>query len=204
MHLRRSVGDVLAKTIKSLESQYEPVLNPNLPFIIRLDGVSFRKYTASMQKPFDPQFTKAMISTTFGLLEGTFAARTAFVQPDEITLAFSGDPENKQLLMYNGRIQKITSIIASHASLLFNSFMKGNESAAAVFDARTFSCPDEKTAMQAIYWRHAFDCRRNAINTIARYKLAGRDLKNVGQSGIIKLLDAQNISLNSFDLFQNL
>jgi tRNA(His) guanylyltransferase len=199
MHLRRSVSDVLTSTIKSLESQYEPVLNPNLPFIIRLDGVSFRKYTASMQKPFDPQFTKAMISTAFGLIERTFA-RTAFVQSDEITLAFSGDPENKQLLMYDGRIQKITSIIAAHASLLFNSFMKGNESAAAaVFDARTFSCPDEKTAMQAIYWRHAFDCRRNAINTIAHYKLSGRDLKNVGQSAIIKLLDAQNISLNSFD-----
>ena len=116
---KRNVADALANTIKTLESLYEPTLNPILPFIIRLDGVSFRKYTASMQKPFDPHFTRAMIGTAFGLLERT-SARTAFVQSDEITLAFSGDTENKQLL-YNGRVQKIASIIAAHASILFNS-----------------------------------------------------------------------------------
>lgn len=196
---RKNVADVLASTIKALESHYEPTLNSALPFIIRLDGVSFRKYTASMQKPFDPHFTRAMIGTTFGLLERT-SARTAFVQSDEITLAFSGGTENKQLL-YNGRVQKIVSVIAAHASLLFNSFMEGSggEKQMAAFDARTFSCPDERTAMQAVYWRHAYDCRRNAINTIAHYMLHGINLKGIGQSEIIKLLAAQNISIDSFD-----
>lgn len=195
----KNVADVLANTIKALESHYEPTLNSTSPFIIRLDGASFRKYTASMQKPFDPHFTRAMIGTAFGLLEKT-SARTAFVQSDEITLAFPGDTENKQLL-YNGRVQKIASVIAAHASVLFNSFMEkgGVEKQMAIFDARTFSCPDEKTAMQAVYWRHAYDCRRNAINTIAHYKLLDINLKSIGQFEIMKLLAAQNISLTSFD-----
>jgi tRNA(His) guanylyltransferase len=196
---RRNVADALANTIKTLESHYEPTLNPILPFIIRLDGVAFRKYTASMQKPFDSHFTLAMIGTAFGLLERT-SARMAFVQSDEITLAFSGDTQNKPLL-YNGRVQKIASIIAAHASILFNSCMERGkqDKHTAIFDARTFSCPDEKTAMQAMYWRHAYDCRRNAINMIAHHKLPDINLKSVGQGEVMKLLTEQGISLQSFD-----
>lgn len=215
----------LSNEMKTHEAAFEPLLKPGLPFVMRLDGVAFRKLTRHMHKPFDARFTAAMLATAEYLVEKT-GARIGFCQSDEITLvcctevvndAESSIPPNSTV-MYGGRVQKIASIVAGMAAAKFSSCIRGcdwsdvqeardaqqqqknhravlrrsNETFQAsqqqqpsddafppietFFDCRVFNVPDARSAAHAVYWRHNFDCRRNAINAIGFAHFAHADL----------------------------
>ena len=111
------LGDIM----KQYEQKYELKIKPNEYFIIRLDGCSFSKYTKKFNKPFDNNFSNAMISTMNDLVT-KFSAQTGYTHSDEISLVFDKintliDNNNH---IYNGRIIKICTIIASYCSLRFN------------------------------------------------------------------------------------
>ena len=91
---------------------------------------------------------------------------------------------------------KLCSIAAGFASARFNAHIASFDwsdrmlelqhrvrSGGAHFDARVFSVPDQKTAADAIIWRHLFDCRRNAIHTIGVTHLGHRTIHalNIGE-----------------------
>lgn len=185
----RNYAAVLADKIKGLEKAYEMVLNPLQPFVVRLDGVSFKNFTAPLNKPFDYRFTKTMMLTTADLFDRT-RPRTAFCQSDEITLVFPAEPTVSSM-MYGGRVNKICSVIASMASARFNhharSLLQNNDDSA-WFDARVFSVPDDKTAMEAIWWRHKLDMRRNVINSIGHHKLGHARTDNLQMNELINKL----------------
>lgn len=203
-----NLAEKLAHTIKQLEACYEPVLPVARPYVVRLDGVAFRTYTSNMQKPFDAGFTRAMIGCTMDLV-GRTGARTGFCQSDEITLVFASetgtndsDAGCKQML-YSGRVQKIASVLAGLASISFSrQMLRTNPStlstSGASFDARAFSCPEDATAMHAVYWRHAFDCRRNAINSIAHAHFPHRDLHRAGLGVVLRKLSERDIQPSQF------
>ena len=78
---------------KSREFESVP---PNLPFIVRLDGRCFSKFTRKFKKlatetgsklPYFPQFKNAMILTAHHLMH-EFGASSAYTHSDEITLIF--------------------------------------------------------------------------------------------------------------------
>lgn len=168
----------LTNHIKSLEKSFENALPGDKPFVIRLDGVNFKEFTRNLVKPFDPHFTEALKLTTIALMERT-ASTVGFCQSDEITLisgpATAGDSKNH---LYGGRTQKIASILAGFASVRFNHYLKElrppqildhlSPSQLGFFDARVFSVPDWLTAGEVLIWRHRFDCRRNALHSIAQ------------------------------------
>lgn len=56
------------------------------------------------------------------------------------------------------------------------------------FDARTFSVPDNKTAAEAVLWRHSFDCRRNAIHTIGIHALGHKEIHALSLSEVVETL----------------
>jgi len=53
---------LLANQVKQLESVSDQRLDPSYPFIVRVDGVSFRNYTRGFNKPFDQRMTRAFFS----------------------------------------------------------------------------------------------------------------------------------------------
>lgn len=157
-------ADAVAARIQSLQSAYELSLPADQPYIVRLDGVAFRTYTAGMVKPFDARLTHAMMLTTRDLL-AKCSARSAFCQSDEISLVFAGEPMTRNIV-YAGRVQKIASIMAGWAAARFNlhiSKMDWNQddvgtkvkervvSSSAVFDARVFSAPTDMMAADGIH-----------------------------------------------------
>jgi len=192
MHEAALLGD----KIKALERSFSQSIPAGLPYIVRLDGVSFKKFTQPMAKPFDPRFTLAMSLTARDLLERS-SARTAFCQSDEITLVFAGEPLQNQI-MYSGRTDKIVSVLASMASARFNYHIKGIQDdqwlqspaipdvkalsrikdSTAFFDARVFSLPDESTAAEVVQWRHKYDCRRNVINSVGFHVLGHKQMQD--------------------------
>jgi hypothetical protein len=165
---------------KSLERRYERELDADLPYVIRLDGVHFKRLTARLSKPFDAGFTRAMLLTARDLLEW-FAASTVFVQSDEVSLFML---PRYGPIPYNGRCQKISSVAAGIASARFNQHF-GCESSGSdreevgSFDARVFSCPSETDMVRVAAWRHLHDCRRNAVNSAAASNFTHTSLQSL-------------------------
>lgn len=216
MHSQAGGAEKMAERMRELQSRYEMSLAANQPYVLRLDGVAFRNYTDGMVKPFDARLTRAMLLTTRDLMERC-AALTAFCQSDEISLVFGPSPSPDQIL-YAGRVQKIASVMASLAAARFNFYIarsdwtqppvashavRRTERSTAVFDARVFSVPDDVMAMEgtsarartphraALYWRHAYDGRRNAINTIGHCHFAQRELHGLGLAELVERLRAE-------------
>ncbi|TPX72816.1 hypothetical protein SpCBS45565_g00114 [Spizellomyces sp. 'palustris'] len=77
----------LGDRLKALENTIDPSVPSESPFIIRLDGVSFRMFTKGLRKPFDERLTDALIDTTKDLI-CRFNAVLGYSQSDEISLVF--------------------------------------------------------------------------------------------------------------------
>ena len=88
---------------------------PDMPVIIRVDGRSFSNYTKQLklQKPFDERLRDIFIEVSKDLIK-EFNPKYVYTFSDEINILFSEVP-------FNGRIEKIDSVIPSFIS---SSFMK--------------------------------------------------------------------------------
>ena len=197
----KNPAEVLAEKIKLLEGQFESKLATGKPFVVRLDGVAFRTFTKTLQKPFDPRFTQAMIQTTMDLAQ-KFHSLTSFCQSDEITLIIGNEEGPNPTAFYNNRVSKIVSVIASFAGVRFNWHLSKagvslHSDNLPFFDARAFSA-DYQTAADAVYWRHKYDCRRNAINSIGFHKLSHKETVNVSLPKVVAKL-----AENGIDVYQH-
>lgn len=88
---------------------------PDMPIIIRVDGRSFSNYTKELklQKPFDERLRNIFIEVSKDLIK-EFNPKYVYTFSDELNILFTEVP-------FNGRIEKIDSVIASFIS---SSFMK--------------------------------------------------------------------------------
>jgi tRNA(His) 5'-end guanylyltransferase len=154
------------KFYEKLEFSHVP---PYQPFLVRVDGNCFSKYTSAFPKPFDLGFSRAMINASNELLK-YFNARTVFVCSDEITLIFSSvcsKNEYDDLIsndgivpthIYAGRRSKIESLVAAKATSLFNNFM--NEEIDVAISLKGFGLVYLDSAVQRVRQREAiFDAR---------------------------------------------
>ena len=62
-------------------------IDPSKPFVMRLDGHGFSKFTRGLHKPYDYNFHKAFVNTA-SLLMKEYHADTAYTHSDEISLLF--------------------------------------------------------------------------------------------------------------------
>lgn len=143
------------------------------PIYVRLDGRAFSNFTRRLQaeKPFDGSLTWKMIGLARHLVVRT-GARIAYTQSDEISLILY-EPDLSKTLFFDGRVQKLTSVLAGMASGCFNRMFSPDEVHRAsidqmppVFDCRAFSVPNREEAAKVILWRQK-DCVKNAITLIA-------------------------------------
>ena len=91
---------------------------PLLPICIRLDGKSFHKFTKELQRPFDLRMINLMQEVTKFLVAET-GAKIGYTQSDEISLILYSDRYESQTF-FNGRIQKLVSVICSMCTAKFN------------------------------------------------------------------------------------
>jgi len=184
--------DELTCRIKDYERAFEKILPANQPFIVRLDGVSFKRFTSQLQKPFDPHFTEAMIRTTKDLMKRS-AAVVGFCQSDEITLISAPAVSNAEKnFLYGGRVSKICSVLASLAGARFNHHLQKlvdrELPETGIFDARVFSAPDWLACADVLRWRHQFDCRRNAIHAILQAHYSAKELQGRSIKDMVEIL----------------
>lgn len=156
-------------------------LIPLLPAVVRLDGKAFHTWTADLDRPFDKRMVSLMQATTVFLVD-KIGARVGYTQSDEISLVLHSDTFESQIF-YDGKIQKLCSVLASFATGYFNSMAKTiglGDRPLAFFDCRVWNVPNKEEAANAILWREQ-DASKNSISMLARTYFSHKELN--GKSG---------------------
>lgn len=208
----------LGDRMKCHELVYDITIPKDHYYCIRLDGHGFSKFTKNLHKPYDENFSKAMILSAYDTM-CEFNARSAYTQSDEITLIFDiSDSKNFQCHFYNGRVQKLVSLSASFVSTKFNYYLKifienyiktnpGQQiykseiveqinKCLAYFDARilSFSSDSKNEILNHLIWRSCGDCYWNAIQTYASTIFGEKTIENFNGQQIISLMEKNNFS----------
>ena len=108
--------------------------------------------------------------------------------------------------MFNGRVQKIISVVASYCSVRFNyhlaklvnetheiydsNFIELINAHEQIFDARIINFPEENIheILNHQIWRSVHDCCRNAISTYAYTHFGSKKIMNKNCSQMITML----------------
>lgn len=175
-------------------------LDPQCPIVARIDGRTFSKFTKGFQKPFDPMLTYAMDQTTRMLVQDTHAA-IGYTQSDEITLIWP-DVEGDSGRFFDGRVQKLASVLAAQATVEFvfgmleyaalnQRLREGSKTQVYKphFDCRVWSVPDRDEATNTLLWR-AQDAKKNAVSSFARQYISHRKMQGLDQAEMLEAAHA--------------
>lgn len=192
-----NLGDRM-KTLEALEA--ERYCMPRLPIMLRLDGKAFHSFTQGLKRPYDKTFSDSMIETTKQLVKETNAI-VGYTQSDEISLVLWD--ENHSELFFNGRIQKLCSVVASMCSVYFNQIKNQNgvhPHKMAFFDCRVWAVPSLEEATNTLLWRE-LDATRNSISMAAQAHYSHKQLQNKNSSEMQEMLFAKGINWNDYPSF---
>ncbi|MBC7086066.1 MAG: tRNA 5'-guanylyltransferase [Methanomethylovorans sp.] len=136
------------------------------PFIIRVDGRNFRNSLLRMgfEKPFDSRFAVYMANTVEMLFKKSGLSPVfGYTFSDEINLLFKNLP-------FDGRVEKLNSVVSSFLSSALTLSLKTNEPLA--FDSRIIPVCKEQI-VEYLDWRQK-EAWRNCINSYAFYTLVSK------------------------------
>lgn len=152
---------------------------------VRLDGRSFHTLTKSCEKPFDIALLRAMIEgmeCSFFALQNCVAGYTC---SDEVSLVFKNPTDNPANFAFNGRTQKIASILSSAMSVGFAKFSPFDTPA--LFDGRVFLLNGIEEVKNYFSWRR-IDCMKNAISAVAVCEFGHSAVMNLSSDERWKML----------------
>lgn len=111
-----------------MKKNYEQItkyrLTRRTPVIVRLDGRAFHTFTRGFKKPFDPILMKCMQETMKYLCENVQGVSLAYTQSDELSLLLIDYKDLNSQAWFDNEIQKISSISASMATMMFNKLFR--------------------------------------------------------------------------------
>jgi len=200
---------------------------PQLPVVARLDGKCFSNYTndlaRSPEQPFDDAFHSVMVSVTKYLVDETCACMS-YTQSDEITLCWHSDGYESQI-WFDGRIQKMCSVLAAMASSAFNVLAAGKTQGGemvhgrllarktttpffgvelhrplALFDCRIWQLPTLDEGANCFLWRE-YDCLKNSVSMSARTMYSHKELMNKTSSEMQEMMWQKGVNFNDYPSF---
>jgi tRNA(His) 5'-end guanylyltransferase len=140
-----------------------------------------------------------MIETTKYLVDKT-DARVGYVQSDEISLLWMKKSPESQII-FDGRLLKLTSVLAGMASAFFNKEFAAISVEFANkfphFDCRVFNLPTEQDVVDTFVWRQE-DCVRNAIMSLAQKHFSHNELQGVSTAEQRRMLVKADIDINEY------
>jgi tRNA(His) 5'-end guanylyltransferase len=171
------------------------------PIVARLDGKGFHTFCKGLKKPFDDRLSKLMRRVMGSLME-RFGAQIGYTQSDEITLVWFIDSTSAAEYVFDGRFQKMDSLLAAYASSIFNrelqTFIPEKGACTEIFDCRSFVVPNLLEAYHAVLWRQQ-DCTKNAISMAAQSMFSHKSLQGMsGPQMIERMADEKR---TDFDIF---
>ncbi len=166
------------------------------PLIVRIDGRNFRNTLSRMgfEKPYDERFTSAIVESIEHFFKKSgLGPVLAYTFSDEISFLFRDDA-------FEGRIEKIDSIVPSYISSAFTMALDPEEPVS--FDSRIIPI-HEDYVREYLIWRQD-EAWRNCVNSYAYYTLlsggmeekeAASQLKNKRSSDLHELLFERGINI---------
>jgi tRNA(His) guanylyltransferase len=177
-------------------------LMPLLPILARIDGRAFHAFTRGMDRPYDAVFSEAMIATTGHLVRETGACM-GYTQSDEITLAWHSTNIKSQV-WFDGRVHKMVSQLAAHATLFFYARMRDVAPWYAArnptFDARVWNVPNRTEGANVFLWRE-WDATKNSLSMAASAHYSHAQLHGKNGADKMDLLMAKGINWNDYPAF---
>ncbi len=149
------------------------------PIVARLDGKNFHAFTKGLARPYDQRLSALMTQVTMFMVD-RFQANVGYTQSDEITLVWFADSSSKTEYPFDGRFQKMDSLLAAACTAKFNQILqtylpeKGAE--LPTFDCRTFVVPNLLEAYHTILWRQQ-DATKNAVSMAAQSMFSHKSLQ---------------------------
>ncbi len=201
---------------ENYENRAKTQLLRRTPVIIRLDGKAFHTFTKGFEKPFDKALVYAMQDTMLALCKGIQGCVLGYTQSDEITLVLTDYSKLETSAWFDYDVQKICSVSASMATLVFNNSFtmrcklyasnhptdidnahNNSASEGALFDSRCFNIPKEEVT-NCILWRQQ-DAIRNSINSVAQANFSHKELHGLNVNQVHdKLFKERGINWNDF------
>ena len=121
------VHDDLGTRMKTFYEQIPKTkLMRRCPVVIRIDGKAFHTFTRGFKRPFDEVLIQTMQETTKYLCENTQGCVLGYTQSDEISLVLVDYERFETAAWFDYEVQKICSISASMATMIFNKFFSNN------------------------------------------------------------------------------
>lgn len=175
---------------------------PLLPVIARLDGRAFHTFARGLERPYDTRMSTLMSETTKYLVQETNAC-VGYTQSDEISLVWYSD-DIKSQIFFDGRIQKMVSILAAMTSTEFQrllpEYLPEKVSARPVFDCRVWNVPNRVEGANTILWREQ-DATRNSILMAAHCHIGHKKAQNKNTKVLQDMLHEQGINWNNYPVF---
>lgn len=156
----------IGKRMKSLEKKFCHELIPERqPFIIRLDGVRFSRWTKILDNKHDYRLPLIFELTLKPFFEKLDNLRLIYQQSDEVNILFSPVRPNSQH-PYGGKTYKLLSILSSMLSVEFtwNAERIIGEFKPAYFDARIILPETKQDIIDYFSWRYLFSIRNSIIS----------------------------------------
>lgn len=110
----------LKDRVNSYEEASDFKLLNRVPLVISINGRSFAKATSLLDKPYCEKFAESMYSTMLRLVAEIEGAVFGYSFNDEIIIIARNDQNLETTPWYDNKIQKISSVTSSIATLHFN------------------------------------------------------------------------------------
>ena len=175
---------------------------PLLPICARIDGKRFSKFTQGLARPYDERLSRLMVEVTRHLVEDT-GARVGYTQSDEISLLYYSDSLHSQVFL-DGRVQKMTSILAAMATARFAALLPERvpekAGSLALFDCRTWVVPSRDEATNVFLWREQ-DATKNSIAMAAHHYYPRSELHGKNGAEMQEMLFQKGVNWNDYPAF---
>ena len=175
---------------------------PLLPICARIDGKRFSRWTAGLERPYDARLSALMQHVCAQLVRET-QALVGYTQSDEISLVYQATSPDSQVFM-DGRIQKLTSVLASMATAWFNAavpeHLPERSAAPAIFDCRVWTLPSREEAANTFLWRER-DATKNAVSMATRHYYSHAQVDGKTSAEQQELLFQAGVNFNDYPAF---
>jgi tRNA(His) 5'-end guanylyltransferase len=178
----------------------DQVLIPNLPVMVRIDGKAFHTWTRGLERPFSTPLQNLFDDVTIYLVSASNAV-VGYTQSDEITLVLWNYNEPDSQILFNGRVSKLNSVLASMATARFNQLvplhLPDKEGRLAFFDCRVWNVPNVDEAINCLIWRE-LDATRNSIQSAAYALYSQKQLHLKNTSEMQEMVFQKGINWNDY------
>lgn len=194
------LGDEL-KAIEQLEAGRRAVKGK--PLMARLDGRAFHTFTKGLARPYDKRMSNLMIDTTKFLVEQTHAL-IGYTQSDEISLCWYESEQSDGQYLFDGKYQKLTSVLASLATAYFikylHDYLPEKSEKFPTFDCRVWQVDSVDEMYLNFLWRQD-DAIKNAISMAAQAEFSHKELQGVGSKAKIAMLKEYGVDFDAYPIF---